>query len=102
MKLIQLIVYFKKRPNGLITRCFYWFLEHVAPLYSKVPPTVVYYSSVNCFTEVKRVLQNENLCAFEGCLKIRLQIVHNSYVKGTNGLKQHQNSFYIFYSSFYA
>ena len=74
MKLTHFKIYFTKGLNALIVRYFYWFWEYIAPLHPEVSPTFVCNDFTNCFTELKRVLQKDFLCALEGFFKIDLPV----------------------------
>ena len=91
-----------KKLNALTTRYFHLFFQgNVAPLSPAVSPTVVCYNMINFFT-LKKSLQSEYFCALEGFFKNRPQRVQIGHAKGPNGLKKHQNGFYICWSSFLA
>ena len=66
---VHLKAYFMKILNALFTSCFLWFQEHIAPPTLELSLKVVCYGILNCFTKLKRLLQNEKFHAFEGFLE---------------------------------
>ena len=74
----------------------------MSPFYPEVCPKIVCYIIMNCFTELKRVLQKPNYCAFEDVLDSKPQIVQKGHLKGPKVIKKDYQGSFIFCINFIA